>query len=332
MAGVYFFSLIGFMSCNQNPQQRDVLIYQGEVQGTTFTIIYDKNAGELSKSIDSIYKEVDFAFSLWDTSSLLTLVNKATDEIQVNDLFSKVFMLSDEVYELSDGKFNPALYPLISYWGFGAKKEIKDADSNEVSEILKLTNWKSIKLENNILTKSDPLQKLDFNAIAQGYTVDLIAELFESKGIQNYMIEVGGELLVKGKNKSGESWRVGIDKPVKPEEERAIAGVIHIEKGAIATSGNYRKFIEKNGKRYSHTIDATTGFPVENSLLSVTVYAPTAGFADALATAMMALGKDKAIELAEKLEGVEIYLIYSGENNNFETHLSDGLKEIFEER
>lgn len=332
LAGVYFFVMILFTACNPSPKEREIYFYNGETQGTTFSILYDTEAGELSTSIDSIFFEIDYAFSLWDTTSLIVAINKPVTEIKVNTLFEEVFNLSNNVFELSEGKFNPALYPLISYWGFGAKKEVNDADSNAIKEILSLTNWTNLKIENGILYKANPLQQLDFNAVAQGYSVDVVAALFDSKGLKNYMIEIGGELIVKGKNRKNEPWKVGIDQPVEPDEERTLAGVLEIESGAVATSGNYRKFIEKDGKRYNHTIDAKTGFPVENNLLSVTVYAPKAGYADALATAFMALGKEKAIELSQKLNDVEIYLIFSGNNNNFETYQSEGFKKIFVER
>jgi thiamine biosynthesis lipoprotein len=182
--------------------------------------------------------------------------------------------------------------------------------------LLNYVGYKKVKIENNKVIKQHPALQLDFNAIAQGYSVDVLADFLEKKGIENYMIEIGGELRCKGKNSKGNYWNIGIDKPIENLQKREMQTIVPLKNKAMATSGNYRKFYEKDGVKYSHTIDPKTGWPVKHQLLSATVIADDAMTADAFATVFMVMGKDKAIEFLEihKNLNLQVYLIFQNKD------------------
>lgn len=272
--------------------------------------------------IDELLAKFDTELSGYDPSSMLSQFNAAADYFVVanDDFFRTCYHMSMDVYERTDGLFDPSVFPLVKAWGFF--KDITNPPSQEmVDSILTFVGFKEGKhhlFNGDTLQKLHPSFELDFNAIAQGQSVDEIARLLRAKGHENYFIEVGGELVVKGTNDRGEPWVIGIDLPTEENEGssvRELENYIHISEGGIATSGNYRKFYEKEGRKYSHTLHPKTGHPVEHNLLSATVIAPNAAIADAYATAFMVMGVDKTMEFIEKNDDLQlaVYLLYEND-------------------
>ncbi|MFH1320547.1 MAG: FAD:protein FMN transferase [Bacteroidota bacterium] len=337
-------------SCN-NSDSLIYLKYAGYAQGTTFNIKYiKKDATSYQSEIDSILESIDNSISIYNSKSIIFLANSGDTSIVLDDYFIDVFQRSIEVAERTDGAFDPTVAPLVNAWGFGYKEDNTKPDSVTIDSILKFVNYKFVRLKNKKLIKTSPIHPppslgadlesgvggevtLDFNAIAQGYTVDIISGFFEKMGVENYMVELGGEIRSKGRNQNSEWWRIGIDKPIENLEEREIHAVIELKDKSLATSGNYRKFYEKNGIKYSHTIDPKTGYPVRHSLLSATIIANDCMTADAYATAFMVMGITKAKEfLIENPDlNLEVYFIYSGENGEWKVYYSKGFEGIIKE-
>ena len=232
------------------------------------------------------------------------------EDVVVNQIFKDNFELAIKASEVSDGAFDATIGPLVAAWGFHYKKEL-EMTPEMVDSIRQLVDYQKIRIVDNKVVKANPNMTLDFNAVAQGYTTDLICKFLEIKGIENYLVDVGGEIFAKGTKPNGEMWTIGIEKPAENfDSERAVQIKLKIKDKGIVTSGNYRKYIEKNGARYSHSIDPKTGYPVEHSLLSATVIAENASWADCLATVCMIIGKEKASQLIENQKDVEAYFIY----------------------
>ena len=308
---------------------------KGKAQGTTYYIkYYGKEITSAADSILGILNEVDRCFSLWrDDAELVRLNSSKAKSIDLEDpknYFKELFAMSKNVYRSTEGSFNPALHPLISAWGFSRKKGIT-LDSIRIDSMLALTefdNWKLIVPDegnSGTATFEKPqFGSLDFNAIAQGYTVDLLGDFLRGNEVKNFFVEVGGETLTSGKKSGDNKWVVALDKPVEMKEKRILYDTIYISDKALVTSGNYRKFIEIDGKKYSHTINPDNGYPSENQLLSVSVIMDNCAMADAYATAMMVMGKEKSIVFAEEKSSIEgIYLIYE-EDGEMKDFISEG--------
>lgn len=283
--------------------------YSGVTQGSYFSISYfDEKNRTFENEFDSIFNEVDNSVSLWNENSIIRKVNR-NEDVVVNQIFKDNFELARKASEVSDGAFDATIGPLVAAWGFHYKKEL-EMTPEMVDSIRQLVDYQKIRIVDNKVVKANPNMTLDFNAVAQGYTTDLICKFLEIKGIENYLVDVGGEIFAKGTKPNGEMWAIGIEKPAENfDSERAVQIKLKIKDKGIVTSGNYRKYIEKDGIRYSHSIDPKTGYPVEHSLLSATVIADNASWADCLATICMLVGKEKASKLLEG-QGVEAYFIY----------------------
>ena len=248
-------------------------------------------------AIDSIFKVMDQYFSLWDTNSFLNQFNNSGDTcftIKQDLHFRNVLEASQEVFVQSNSAFDPSIYPLVKKWGFG--KNILDTNIN-IDSAFALVGFDRIQWQydhSNTTIVKEPNQNIDFNSIAQGYTVDVICEFLEDQGVESYMVEVGGELRIGKRKPNGELWKIGVDKPIKEIQQRELMDTLKLEYAAVATSGSYRKFYEKNGKKYSHTINPKTGNPVDHNTLSVTVITQPANCmkADAWATTYMVLGSE----------------------------------------
>jgi thiamine biosynthesis lipoprotein len=342
---IYFFI---FFSCNNNQSNHKVNNYyviQGEAQGTTYHIKFQSSdTSGIEQALSSIFTEMDNVFSTYLEHSFISYINHQStisNELQFNlynqKHFLNILLQSKEIEKLTEGAFNPMVKPLVSYWGFGKeRKEPDEIDSAKIADILNLIDFKNV----NIICHNDSCileiskgQQFDFNAIAQGYTVDCIADFFNQKNIDNYMIEVGGEVRTKGVNPDNKPWTIGIDKPLENNPQRVLQAKITLNNMSLATSGNYRKFYIKNGIKYAHTINPKTGFPVQHNLLSATVISHTCAKADAYATAFMVMGKDKTIEFIQyhPEENLEIYLIFSDEQGNYQTYMSNGMQKILQE-
>ena len=245
----------------------------GNTQGTTYHIIY-RYSRMLKPQVDSILHAIDMSLSTYNPNSIISKVNR-NEPVKLDDHFIKVFRKSIEISEATDGAFDVTVGPLVDAYGFGPGNRINHLTKKQIDSILQFVGYHKVHLEGRKLIKDDPRIQLDFNAIAQGYTVDVIAKYFDRLGITDYMVEVGGELLAKGRNEFGEAWRIGIDKPIEGSTEatREIQLIVGFKgaKKAISTSGNYRRFYVENGIKYTHTINPHTGYPVKSNLLSASI-------------------------------------------------------------
>lgn len=298
----------------------------GETQGTTYNIIIADDQINFSKEeIDSILHDFDLALSTYIDSSAITQLNNATTFAFAQDpygYFESCYQQSLKVFELTSGAFDPSVFPLVEGWGF--MENVNEPMSYEaVTEVLQFIGFDkhhSISLQTNKvrIDKENPSFKLDFNAIAQGYSVDVLADFIQERGHSDFYIEIGGELIVRGANREGNQWRIGIDAPKEGNTTHELNNIMHISDKAIATSGNYRKFYEKNGVKYAHTLNPKTGYPVRHSLLSVTVVADNCAQADAFATAFMVMGAKETLEFVEQHPklNLHVYLLEAGKNGS----------------
>ena len=329
LLAVFAFMLL--FSCNTD--NKHTLKISGNAQGTTWQITWmSGNNNTYKEAIDSIFKTIDASLSTYVPGSLISRINNNDPTVLVDDHFTNVFNQATEVSEKTGGLFDITVAPLINAWGFGFTKKAK-VDSAMIDSLLTIVGYKMVKLEGRKLVKAKPGCMLDVNAIAQGYTVDVLANFLGSKGINNYLVELGGEVFAKGKKQNGNDWRIGIDQPNEiPAGGRLLKAKIKLRDRALATSGNYRKFYMEEGKKYAHIIDPRTGYPAKNNLLSATVLAPDCMTADAYATAFMVMGLERSKQfLGEHPElGLEVYFIYD-ENGEWKTYSSETLKALIEE-
>ena len=290
-------------------RQPQKINYSGITQGSYFSITYyDEKGRSFEEEIDSIFKAVDNSVSLWNKNSIISKVNR-NEDVVVDQIFKDNFEWALKASDFSDGAFDATIGPLVAAWGFHNKKEL-ELTPHMIDSIRQLVDYRKIEIIDDKVVKANPNMTLDFNAVAQGYTADMIGKFLESRGIENYLIDVGGEIMARGTKPNGEQWVIGIEKPAENyDSEQAVQITINLKDKGIVTSGNYRKYIEKDGVRYSHSIDPKTGYPVEQNLLSATVIADNASWADCLATICMIVGKEKASKLLE-YQGVEAYFIF----------------------
>lgn len=282
---------------------------QGAVFGTTYHITYNHNA-DLSTDITRVLKDVDNSLSTFNANSTISLVNKNM-QVELDSMFLYVFHLAQHVAERTSGAFDITVAPAVNAWGFGFKNA-ETIDNDLIDSLKQIVGYQMVKEENGAIVKEDNRIMLDCSAIAKGFGCDVVAALFDSVGIADYMVEIGGEIVVKGLNSKGSDWRIGISKPTDDSlaTETELQTVLELSDRAMATSGNYRNFYYKDGKKYAHTINPATCRPVNHNLLSVTVLAENCAVADAYATAMMVLGLEHSLELCKKLENVDAYFIY----------------------
>ena len=314
-------------------RQQQSLPYQQSsdfIFGTTYKIVYQHDE-DLSKEIREELMKVDFSLSPFNEKSVITAVNQNRDVV-LDPLFLDVFTKAMEISRETDGAFDITVAPLVNAWGFGFKNETRPTPL-QVDSLLQMVGYKKIKLEDGKIIKQDPRMMLDCSAIAKGYGVDVVARYLRSRGIHNFMVEIGGEVVTSGVNPQRLPWRVGV---VKPSEDSLNVGhelqtVLNVTDKAMATSGNYRNFYYKNGKRFAHTIDPKTGYPVQHSLLSATVLADECAVADAYATSFMVMGLERAKKLLERHPELMVYLIYDDGKDNLAVWFSPSLQDKIEE-
>ena len=329
---IYCFLIIsGLFACNRSETLKQVK-FNGSAQGTYYAVTYyDAQGRNLQNEIENLLNEFDLVASMWVENSIISKVNRNEPDVDVGEIFTALFEMSKNVNAESDGAFDPTIGPLVNAWGFGFTDRMK-VDQHVVDSLLPFIGFDKVSLEEFKIVKSDPHIQFDFNAIAQGYSVDLVGKFLEEKGIQNYLIDIGGEVLGKGKKPSGESWKLGIEKPAdNAKYGEGLKAIVYLNNKAMATSGNYRKFYVEDGIRYSHTIDPKTGYPVQHSLLSVSVLADDCAMADAWATTFMVSGLEKSKILLNNEKGLEAYFIYSGQNGELQTYYTKGFKKILVE-
>ncbi len=310
-------------SCNIN-QDKFLVTNIGKAQGTYYNIKYVSSSNiDYQNKIDSILNKIDKSLSIYDSTSYISQLNKDNYVIADRHLI-EVYNVANKVYLETDGYFDCTSYPIINEWGFYKNKK-SEFDSLKITKLLNYVGFDKVILDTNIISFPDKYS-IDFNALAQGYTVDIIGQFLRSKNINDYLIELGGELLANGKNINGKNWIVGVEKPNEKIDYRdRFQLIVSLENKSLATSGSYRNYIEKDSIKYSHIINPKTGFPSLNSLLSVTVIHEDCIYADAYATAFMAMGLEKTLDFISNREEIDIYLIYSN-GSKLETYSSDYFK------
>ena len=310
---------------------------QGETQGSYYSIIYyDSLQRNFQPQIDSLLHDFDLTANLWVDSSIIRRINEDT---LISEMFRDILLKSLEINRYTHGAFNCKIGTLVNLYGFGFENR-QDVSNHEIDSILAF-----IRQDSTIITPTDhqgvyalhklPQIEYDFNAIAQGYTSDLIAQMFDRLGLESYLVDIGGEVIAKGTKPNGDNWTVGIERPAETKySTQQIETAILLNNQSVVTSGNYRKYYEKDGVRYSHTIDPATGHPVSHSLLSVSVVSKESWYADAMATAFMVMGLEKSLQFIEQHPDdpdiQAVYFIYD-EHGEYKTFATPKFQEIIKE-
>lgn len=308
------------------PYQHD----EGRIFGTTYHITYQSD-DNLKKEIEEILKAVDQEFSMFNPQSTVALINEGKRPT-LSDDFLEVYQLAQQVNEESDGAFDITVAPLVNAWGFGFKNQ-QMPNNHQIDSLRRLVGMEHVSLAgakgSQYVRFQRPRMMLDFSAIAKGYGTDRVARLLMSHDVANFMVEIGGEVYAKGNSEKRLPWRIGVSKPVDDPDNDAqeLETVLNVTNQAMATSGNYRNFYYKGGRKYAHTIDPKTGRPVQHSLLSATVLAPTCAEADAYATSFMVMGLDKARQVLERKKQLKAYFIYQNAQGELSVWKSEGLDE-----
>lgn len=319
---VLVFSMV---SC-RNPVKK-FIENTGMIHGTTYKIVYEHPAGkDVHQELDKKMAELNMIFSVYEKESMISKVNNNRD-VTLNPLFIDCFNRAMEISSVSDGAFDITCGPMVNAWGFGPEAK-KRMTPEKIDSLKQLTGYHKVKIENGKVVKENPDMKLDMNALCDGYFCDLLGEFLQGQGCENYMVEIGGEVTARGVNKKGNFWTIGINKPVESKEfiNQELQAIIHLENKSLATSGNYRNFYIEDGKKYAHTIDPKTGYPVQHSLLSATVVSENGMTSDGFATTFMVMGLEKSIALSEKIPGLEVYFIYADSTGNNQVYMSDGFR------
>lgn len=333
MKNIIFYTFISILliSCNKK-EKSNYIYFDGFTQGTTYHITYESPDNiSYKEDVEHLLAEFDTSLSTYNTTSVISKINR--NESNKTDYYlHTVLQKSKEVYENTSGAFDITVAPLVNAWGFGFKNK-EEMTAEKVDSILQFVGFNMITFNDSVIEKKDPRVMIDMNAIAQGYSVDVVGAFLENKGITNYLVEIGGEVKTKGVNPDQKDWRIGIDKPV---DNNFIPGadlqaIIKLNNKSLATSGNYRKFYEENGVKYSHTINPKTGYSVNHSLLSATVIANDCITADAFATSFMVLGLEKSYDLAMSIEDLEAYFIYSDKDGKYQVKSTPAMNAIIEE-
>ncbi len=311
-------------------RQQQSVPYQtnsGLIFGTSYNLKYQCDSN-LVKGIEEELKRVDNSLSTFNEKSIITAVNQ-NKEVVLNDMFLSVYKKAMEVSENTDGAFDITVAPLVNAWGFGFKNGI-NPEKAQVDSLLQIVGYKKVELKGDRVVKQDPRIMLDCSAIAKGFGVDVIANYLRNLGVKNFMIEIGGEIVTSGINEQRLPWKIGVTKPTDDPLGGAggeLMTVMNVTDKAMATSGNYRNFYYKGGKKYAHTIDPKTGYPVQHSLLSATVIARDCATADAYATSFMVMGLEKAKKFLEQHTELMAYFIYSDEKGKNAVWFSPSLKD-----
>ncbi len=321
---ILFFFLIFFSCTGDKSTYKKV---QGNAFGTTFDILHQNTFDQdFTKQIDSLIYVVNKSMSTYISNSDISKINKGDSTIVVDDLFVEVFKKSNKIYKESNGLYDPTIGVLVNAWGFGPEKAIENMDSVKVKELLNFVGFDKVKLINNKIEKQNSKIRFDFNSIAKGYGLDVIGRFFESKGCENYRIELGGEVRARGVDPTNKLWRVWLEDP-NTDGTRLFNKYIELDNQSMASSGNYRKFkIDENGRKYVHTINAKTGFATESNLLSTTVISSLdCADVDAYATAFMTMGFEKTRSFVENHPELQVYLIYVDKYGETQTYKSKNL-------
>lgn len=321
--------ILMFTACTK---QKQYFEESGSVFHTIYHIKYE-GSEILTEKIDAEFQKFNLSLNPFNPNSIISKVNR-NEAVEADDWFIEVFNKAKEVSDHSEGIFDITCAPLVNLWGFGFCK-MDSVTPQMIDSIKQFVGYQKVRLDGRKVVKDDSRILLNCSAIAKGYASDIIARLLEREGIENYMVEIGGEVTMKGVNQNGKCWRIGINKPEDDSTgiKNDIEEVVQLcKKGGVATSGNYRNYYVKDGKKYAHTIDPRTGYPSEQSILSATIVAEDCITADAYATAFMAMGLEKAREAAKNIPGIEYYVIYSDENGKHQIEYSTGMLQYLPNR
>ena len=303
---------------------------EGQIFGTTYHITY-AGTNDLDKEIRAELQRVDDALSMFNKQSVLSKFNRNEKYDVSNARFNDVVRLSLQLSRETDGAFDITVAPLVNEWGFGFKHRER-INASKIDSLRAFVGYDELFYEGNRLNKRDSRVTIDCGAVAKGYGVDCVARLLSSKGCTNYMVEIGGEVVVKGKNAKGKKWTIGINKPVDDSTKTVseVQSILHVSDCGIATSGNYRNFYYVDGRKVSHTIDPKTGQPVQHSLLSATVLTPSCAKSDALATSFMVMGLDRAKAFLAKHKDVQAYFIFADGQGKYNVWMTEGMQKFTE--
>lgn len=333
MKYLVFILTMVMVACQPSVNQKVYLI-EGEAQGSTYHIKYIAERDEnLKPAIDSILEVIDLSMSTYRPDSAISKINQGDTTVVVDEHFRKVFEASQQIWQESEGLFDPTVGVLVNAWGFG-KQKISEADlptDKKIDSLRKYVGFDKVALtEKNLIKKRYTEILFDFNAIAQGYTSDVVANYLSARGIKNYIVEIAGEMYLKGKNTvEDKSWTIGVENPLKPLDDRDLVATIQFTNQGLATSGNYRKvWTDSNGRKYVHSINPLTGRATQSDVLSATVVAPSTMLADGYATMFMVMGLAKSKAFLEKHPDLAVLLVYSDDKHQEATYKTKSFEKL----
>jgi len=302
----------------------------GYAQGTTYAISYFAKDSLVTKpQIDSILNVIDLSMSLYKDNSIISKFNQSDNGIAIDEHFSKVFKRAVDIYTDTQGLFDVTVAPLVQLWGFGPKKIISFPDSNAIKAIMPCIGMDKLALKADVLVKDKKCISIDLNGIAQGYSVDVVANFLIEKGIKVFVVEIGGELRALGPKPNGLPIKIGIEGPIKNQyDEAKIKHIMSFTEGAVTTSGNYAKYLSNGNQKISHLIDPKSGHPLQNEMISVTVFAKDAITADGYDNALMAMNLQQALAFVNARKELEAYIIYKKPNGKVADTLTTGFKKL----
>lgn len=333
MKYLVFILTMVMVACQPSVNEKVYLI-EGEAQGSTYHIKYIAERDEnLKPAIDSILEVIDLSMSTYRPDSAISKINQGDTTVVVDEHFRKVFEASQQIWQESEGLFDPTVGVLVNAWGFG-KQKISEADlptDKKIDSLRKYVGFDKVALtEKNLIKKRYTEILFDFNAIAQGYTSDVVANYLSARGIKNYIVEIAGEMYLKGRNTvEDKSWTIGVENPLKPLDDRDLVATIQFTNQGLATSGNYRKvWIDSNGRKYVHSINPITGRATQSDVLSATVVAPSTMLADGYATMFMVMGLAKSKAFLEKHPDLAVLLVYSDDKHQEATYKTKSFEKL----
>ena len=333
MKYLVFILTMVMVACQPSVNEKVYLI-EGEAQGSTYHIKYIAERDEnLKPAIDSILEVIDRSMSTYRSDSAISKINQGDTTVVVDEHFRKVFEASQKIWQESEGLFDPTVGVLVNAWGFG-KQKISEADlptDKKIDSLRKYVGFDKVALtEKNLIKKRYTEILFDFNAIAQGYTSDVVANYLSTRGIKNYIVEIAGEMYLKGKNTvEDKSWTIGVENPLKPLDDRDLVATIQFTNQGLATSGNYRKvWTDSNGRKYVHSINPLTGRATQSDVLSATVVAPSTMLADGYATMFMVMGLAKSKAFLEKHPDLAVLLVYSDDKHQEATYKTKSFEKL----
>jgi len=316
---IYFLWVVGLGILLNSCSSKDSVKITGNVFGTTYSIIYFDNDNNFKKEIENLFSKLNNSLSTYVPSSDISRINNGEKNVKVDAYFKEVFNKSKKIYNETQGYFDPTVGPLVNAWGFGPGKEIKNITQNQIDSLLAFVGFTKVSIQNDLVIKTHPNVYFDFNAIAKGYGIDVVGRFLENKNISNYLVEIGGEIRVRGNKPDGSLWGIEIENP-NTDGSRSAYDVVKVTNTSIASSGNYRKYrVSREGEKFVHTINPKTGMATESNLLATTVMANLdCADVDAYATSFMAMGLEKTQQFLSDRPNLKVIFIYADKNGNLQ--------------